>query len=99
MEYKDIVYSVEGFYFEKDELFEEDDVESDSVFYSGKTLEEALLNRYEKKIGWFHMYSESELFDSEEEALEDALIYAKEGSDEYDLLWERYKQLNPDEQA
>ena len=91
IELKDLVWFEEGFYFEREQVFEDDIDDGDSVFYCGKSLEEALLNRYGKKIGWFHKYSDRALFDDELEAIDDALDYAE--GEEVDILIKRKEEL------
>lgn len=74
-----LVWKKEGFWIEKDELLDMlkdvDGIVREKIFYGGKTLNGIFKGRASKTVAWFNKYTEYCAFDSELEALEDAIDY------------------------
>jgi hypothetical protein len=97
---RDVVWSEESYLFKK-EMFESADTGQpmDWVFYSGKSIEDALEGHYEIVARWSHKYRSFVAFETEEEAIKDILEggYCEEEKIEK-LLEERLKDLKGDEE-
>ena len=90
VEYKDLIWKEEGFLFEKDDFFPEE--ENDIIFFQGEKLEEAIKGCFRKGEAWFNKYTLERSFTNEDEALEDALDCCEEDN-EIKLLAKRDEKL------
>lgn len=94
VEYKSLVWEMQGYRVEKDDLFYDED--KDEVFLEGATLEEATKNILFKTSVWTNKYNDEIIFDDEMEALEDALDRC-EDEKEKEILEKRFNELDEDE--
>ena len=95
-EYKNLVWKVKGFMFQKDDFrLDEDSFDEEEIFYEGETLEDALKGIAVKEEVWVHKYLGGDyyiIFREEEEALEDAIDKC-EDEVELKILEKRLKEL------
>jgi len=93
VEYKELIWEEEGFLFDKSELFDDSEEDQEEMFIAGKTLEEALQNRFIKTTMWFSKWYEDSMFATEEEALQNALETGLPEGEELVLLEKRDNEI------